>query len=95
MMTTKQNIYVAGDASGIEEGGIAEDEGRLAGLDIAFREDPGQESVVLDRKIVQSRLWENRSGPCTREKCTAKKEIIANWYTRSGSVSSDGVFGVL
>jgi thioredoxin reductase len=95
MMTTKQNIYVAGDASGIEEGGIAEDEGRLAGLDIAFREDPWQESVALDRKIVQSRLWENRSGPCTREKCTAKKEIIANWYTRSGSVSSDGVFGVL
>ncbi|HRC52894.1 MAG TPA: NAD(P)/FAD-dependent oxidoreductase [Bacillota bacterium] len=83
MMTTKQNVYVVGDASGIEEGGIAEDEGRLAGLDIALRENPWERNLDLNRNRVRERLWENRSGEYMRDKGDAKRDVISRWHNLS------------
>jgi len=76
-------VYVVGDASGIEEGGIAEDEGRLAGLDIALRENPWERNLDLNRNRVRERLWENRSGKYMIDKGNAKRDVISRWHNLS------------
>lgn len=80
MMTTVENVYVAGDVAGVEEAAIAEDEGRLAGLDIVLKLRPDDVCVRSRIHEVQARLWESRRGPFSSDKHQAKKEIIGHWH---------------
>ena len=61
--TSVEGIYVAGDASGIEEASSAMLEGRLAGLDAVEKlKGPSEEIAALKRRVKKS-LEELREGP--------------------------------
>ena len=63
--TTLPGVYIAGDASGIEEASTAMLEGRLAGLAAARAMDPGIDSAEIDRSLGEAAagLAELRGGP--------------------------------
>lgn len=63
MKTTRDDIYVAGDASGIEEATSAMLEGAIAGADTALKINKGKEA---EKKLIedsQNRLKNLRAGP--------------------------------
>ena len=59
--TTVKGIYVAGDASGIEEASTAMLEGRLAGLCAA--EGLGKKAIPEQKAEILNQLEELRTGP--------------------------------
>lgn len=64
MRTDQAGVYVAGDASGVEEASVAMEEGRMAGISVA--EDLGAMSAKKaagSRGIIGKRLEELRAGP--------------------------------
>ena len=80
METTAPGIYVAGDATGIEEANSALEEGRIAG--IAISESLGYLSSEEAQKLkeeVWTRLNGLRLGPFGVQRMMAKKEIIQKY----------------
>jgi thioredoxin reductase/Fe-S-cluster-containing hydrogenase component 2 len=78
METSIPGIYIAGDASGIEEANTAMEEGRLAGIAIArdlgyLAEGQANESMIQ----VQNRLSELRLGQFGEHRATAKAAQLA------------------
>jgi NADPH-dependent 2,4-dienoyl-CoA reductase/sulfur reductase-like enzyme len=75
--TSRKNIYVAGDITGIEEANTAMDEGRLVGVVIAEklgRLSPGEAARI--KPEIQQRLAHLRIGSFGEERSKAKKEIV-------------------
>lgn len=75
MRTTLEHIYVAGDASGIEEASTAMLEGRLAGCAVAISLGKGEERALKFMQEYRSRLYALRGGPFG-EKARAGKEQL-------------------
>jgi thioredoxin reductase len=77
METSIEGIYVAGDASGVEEASTAMEEGKLAGIDMARKLGLLSQSEADRRReqVVQS-LSALRSGPFGYPRHKAKLEII-------------------
>jgi len=78
METTVSGIYVAGDASGIEEASTAIEEGRLAGL--ASARSIGyisEEEFIGKKENINQRLISLRSGIFGETRFRAKRELIA------------------
>jgi len=77
MRTSRKNIYIAGDVSGIEEASSAMEEGRIAGISAA--ESLGfinsKEAGELKQEYY-SRLDELRQGPFGAARKKAKEELI-------------------
>ena len=61
--TSVEGIYVAGDASGIEEASSAMLEGRLAGLDVVEKLKGRSEEISELKQKVKRSLKELRDGP--------------------------------
>ena len=77
LMTTADGVYVAGDASGVEEASTAMEEGKLTG--IAAAEALGLiDKDTADRKKAEvwNSLNELRTGPFGAARAEAKEEII-------------------
>ncbi len=67
-------VYVAGDASGVEEASVAMEEGRMAGISVAEDlEALNPRQVARRRSSVLRRLDGLRSGPYGRDKSEAKR----------------------
>nr|WP_308505747.1 NAD(P)/FAD-dependent oxidoreductase [uncultured Agathobaculum sp.] len=77
MMTTKDGIYVAGDASGVEEASSAIEEGKLAGIAAAQSLGKISEAEAAEAK---AKVWESlnqlRTGPFGSGRAQAKEQII-------------------
>jgi len=76
LMTTRSSVYVAGDASGVEEATAAMEEGRLAGVSAA--ESLGRLNEVRAsgrRRRIQKRLAQLRGGPLGESIRGAKHQI--------------------
>ena len=75
--TTRKNVYVAGDITGIEEANTAMDEGRLVGIAVAEKlgrlSTAGAESKKTE---IQQRLANLRIGKYGEERAREKKKII-------------------
>lgn len=81
MESSVSGVYVAGDASGVEEANTAMDEGRLVGVDMAqslgyLNKETGE---ALKAEI-RSRLETLRQGPFGEKRLLAKKKIIEKGY---------------
>ncbi|WP_107631725.1 NAD(P)/FAD-dependent oxidoreductase [Agathobaculum massiliense] len=77
MMTTQDGIYVAGDASGVEEASSAIEEGKLAGIAAAQSLGKISEAEAAEAK---AKVWESlnqlRTGPFGAGRAQAKEQII-------------------
>ena len=77
METTIEGIYIAGDASGVEEASTAMEEGKLAGIDMALKLGYlSQDEATRKRKKVEQSLSALRSGPFGYQSHKAKLDII-------------------
>ncbi|MFQ6126783.1 MAG: NAD(P)/FAD-dependent oxidoreductase [Candidatus Heimdallarchaeota archaeon] len=77
MQTTNHDIYVAGDASGIEEASVAMEEGRLAATAIAGELGYLSKDQLEDlQSKIRERLLELRSYPLGGKILTAKHRVI-------------------
>jgi hypothetical protein len=78
LQTTRENILIAGDLSGIEEASTALDEGRLAGCRAAFALGYlSKEQYEENKRALLCRLNALRAGPFG-EKRRAAKEALWN-----------------
>lgn len=84
METTKENIFVAGDLSGIEEASIAMLEGRIAGLSAVRKLGFEVEEERIKRYI--ERLDELRAGPFGERGRKAKEKIFKMWSEVNGKL---------
>ncbi len=77
METTIEGIYIAGDASGVEEASTAMEKGKLAGIDMARKLGCLSEGEATRRSdVVRQSLSALRSGPFGYQRHKAKLEII-------------------
>jgi sarcosine oxidase subunit alpha len=74
MMTAKDNVYVAGDSSGIEEASTAMIEGKIAGISAAFSLGYNQQAKELRHKY-ERQLQGLRAGPFGEKPRIAKRNI--------------------
>jgi sarcosine oxidase subunit alpha len=83
--TTVPGVYIAGDASGIEEASTAMLEGRLAGLAAAARLAPSADESELEaaRAEVERGLRDLRAGPLGRHARSGKEKMAE--VMRAGS----------
>ncbi len=77
LLETRENLYVAGDAAGIEEASTALEEGKLAGTAVAMRlgllsEETGRQELNL----IEDRLRNLRSGCFGETRQIAKQDVI-------------------
>lgn len=80
METGVRGIYIAGDLAGVEEAGVAMEEGRVAGLAIARRFNPAAHQTVSSRmETAWQRLNRLRAGPFGYSKQRAKQAIANEW----------------
>ena len=80
MRTTVNDIYVAGDITGVEEASTAMEEGRLAGIAAAGALGlTDEKSAEADKAAVRRRIEVLRSGPFGEGRRMAKAEILAKW----------------
>lgn len=76
MRTTVENIYIAGDLAGVEEASTAMEEGRLAGVHIAYDLALLSEQEMEEKTfLIRERLDALRMGPFGERRFTAKKRI--------------------
>lgn len=76
METSVEGIYVAGDTAGVEEANTAMDEGRLAGVSVAYSLGYLADSVSNTKKSeIRNRLSALRQGPFGNRRFEAKKKI--------------------
>lgn len=77
MKTTRDNIYVAGDVSGVEEASTAMEEGRIAGISIAGNLGYlDKEKANEIKSEINYRLNHLRKGPFGDIRCGAKSQIF-------------------
>jgi thioredoxin reductase len=77
METTINDVYVAGDAAGIEEASTAIEQGRLAGVAAAYKLGYLSKSAAEGMKATFSEtLSDLRSGPFAEQRKLAKEELI-------------------
>ena len=77
METSIEGIYIAGDASGVEEASTAMEEGKLAGIDMARKLGYLSEGeATRKRENVEQSLSALRSGPFGYQRHEAKLEIF-------------------
>jgi NADPH-dependent 2,4-dienoyl-CoA reductase/sulfur reductase-like enzyme len=75
--TSRKNVYVAGDVTGIEEANTAMDEGRLVGIAVAEKLGRLSSKEAESMKTeIQRRLADLRIGSYGEERAKAKKDII-------------------
>lgn len=81
LMTAIPNVFIAGDASGIEEASTAMLEGRLAGVAAAERLRPDLERRELGRLKDEARrgLQELRAGPFGERPRIGKRRMLESW----------------
>ena len=80
METTKKGVYVAGDASGIEEACTAMLEGRIAGAEAAASLHPQARSQAERMKDeAKLELESFRAGPFGEDARTGKKRLYTGW----------------
>ena len=71
--TSVENLYVAGDASGIEEATTAFIEGEIAALSIAIKLGAGNNKTIKKREELLDYLWnEYRKSPVVMRACQGK-----------------------
>ena len=78
METNVKGIFVAGDTAGVEEASTAMDEGRMAGVAMAY--DLGhltKEEVSERKQEIAERLKALRLGPFGERRQNAKDRIVA------------------
>lgn len=80
METTVDKIFVAGDASGIEEASTAMEEGKLAGITVA--EKLKGKNYTEDKEEIRKRLNDFRIGSFGEKRRKSKEEIIKEYYER-------------
>ncbi|RKY75527.1 sarcosine oxidase subunit alpha, partial [candidate division KSB1 bacterium] len=76
METSVKGLYVAGDASGIEEASSAMMEGRLAGLDAAEQLTGRKEEIEEIKNQVKESLKELRDGPFGEKVRQGEKKLF-------------------
>lgn len=77
MMTTREGIYIAGDAAGVEEASSAIEEGKLAGIAAAQALGKiSQEEAEEAKANVWNSLDQLRTGPFGSGRADAKEQII-------------------
>lgn len=81
MQTTKQNIFLCGDVSGIEEAVSASLEGKLAGLSSCIYLNQGDRGDILEKqqKILEQ-LREFRDGPFGEKTLYGSRKLIKEFY---------------
>lgn len=78
METSISGIYIAGDLAGVEEASTAMEEGRLAGVDIAYSLGMlTKEEAEQKHEMIRKRLEALRFGPFGERRLNAKKRIEA------------------
>ena len=82
METSVEGIYVAGDASGIEEASSAMMEGRLAGLDAAEKLRGSSDEIQRLKKSVRKNLEELRSGPFGEKIRIGEKKLFQEMHKK-------------
>ena len=84
--TTVPGVFIAGDASGIEEASTAMLEGRLAGIEAAAKLIPHQETDRLARlrSEAEEGLHALRAGPFGKHARTGKKKMLSLAGARGG-----------
>jgi len=81
METSKENTYVAGDVTGVEEASAALDEGRLVGVVVSEKLKKISNKVALDLKNeIKNRLTSLRIGSHGKKRSKAKEEIIKRMF---------------
>lgn len=85
MVSTVKDVYVAGDLAGVEEAGIAMEEGRVAGLSAALNLNPGARQAITGRiQDALERLNRLRAGPFGQKKYMDKQGLIDRWHKAAG-----------
>lgn len=80
MKTTANNIFIAGDAAGVEEANIAIDEGRLAGVAVAQNLGlVSEKEAETIKEEYRERLFSLRSGK-DKERLECKRTLIRAYY---------------
>jgi hypothetical protein len=80
METSVKEIYVAGDATGVEEANTALEEGKIAGISAA--ESLGyidKETAEITRKEIWKRLESLRMGPFGERRMLEKENILKEY----------------
>jgi len=90
MMTTIPGVYVAGDASGIEEASTAIMEGRIAGLAAAKGLAEGRGGAIDNRiASIKEQLAMLREGPFGFHAACGKGKILNDMQSERGCASND------
>jgi sarcosine oxidase subunit alpha len=76
MMTTNENIYIAGDVAGVEEASAAMVEGKIAGLYVARALGHKNISFVEDFQTAKAQLAALRSGPASTKICSGLCKVV-------------------
>lgn len=76
MRTTHENIYVAGDVSGVEEASAAMVEGKIAGLYVASALGYTNHTFLQDLQEAKSQLSALRSGPASVKICNGLSKVV-------------------
>ena len=77
METSVPGVYVAGDTAGVEEASTAMDEGRMAGVMMAYRLGHLSDAEMREKKEqINDRLSALRLGPFGERRMNAKKRIM-------------------
>jgi thioredoxin reductase len=80
MQTSKSDVYVAGDITGIEEASTALEEGRLAGISCAYSLGKmGKESYEMASKVINSNMMDLRIGSFGVVRKRGKEEIYKRY----------------
>ena len=79
LQTTKENIYIAGDVSGIEEASTAMEEGKIAGRQAAAAIGIGTNGSDEYIENAKRRLDDLRQGPFGDRRKLAKKEVYEKY----------------
>lgn len=86
METSKEGIYVAGDATGVEEANTALEEGKIAGISAA--EALGLVSAAdadAERKEIWHRLTALRMGPFGERRLKEKENVLKEYQEKIGA----------
>ena len=74
--TTRADIYVAGDVSGVEEASAAMVEGKIAGLYVASVLGYRKDSFLQDFQVAKMQLNALRSGPASTKICSGLSKVV-------------------
>ena len=76
LKTTRDDIYVAGDVSGVEEASAAMVEGKIAGLYVASILGHKRDSFTTDFQRAKAQLQALRSGPASAKICSGLSKVV-------------------